>query len=187
MIAIDGLVVKTCIGTRKITMILEIGKIYYLNNEYKNNDFIKSLINYKQHPEISVSEEILGIIYISNDGYLINEFSGMDNLKFYQKQFKASENQIVQLLNYFEFNRDVKLKVINMNKRQKKILNIICLLLNMNAQMIIIEKLLVDLDKFTISKLKAYINKIRYDYVILFVSCNKEDLNLLGFCDVNAI
>lgn len=167
------------------------GEIYVLtgsNGSGKSTLF--RLITENTNNGIKHSYENEKFVHTFSTLYLYEKLTVKENLYYFKSFFKAKNEELEDLIKFFEIEPILDVKVSELSTGNKKIVDIIKSFLNSNAKVYLLDEPLVNLDSDKIMLLLNYLEKKKRTSLIIIATHNKEsfkniydnELNLGNSC-----
>lgn len=152
-----------------VTLKLTDNQIYYLSGPMGSGKslFLKVIATENQ---INHDYTKFSCCYIGDKRLIFNDISVKDNLYFYQKLFKTSKISCDEIIKYFNFEVNLGKKVSELSEGNKQLLYLICLLMNNQVNVYLLDEPFVNLDQATTNKLVKYLKTVIKNAIIIYTS-----------------
>lgn len=129
----------------------------------------------KYNPNIRYHAEN-GVVYLPTNPILIEGLTVRQNIQFYSRFFGTTHMKVKVLINHFEIENILERKVKGLNVDVIKLVQVICVFLNTEATVYLLNDPFANLNKYQIDLIKTYLKQIERDITIIFSKLNSHEI-----------
>ncbi len=129
----------------------------------------------KYNPSIKYHAEN-GVVYLPANPILIEGLTVRQNIMFYSRFFATSSMKTKVLINHFEVENILDRKIKGLNNDVIQLVQVICVFLNTEATVYLLNDPFANLNKYQIDLIKSYLKQIERDITIIFSKLNSHEI-----------
>ncbi|WOO87457.1 hypothetical protein RZE82_00530 [Mollicutes bacterium LVI A0039] len=117
-----------------------------------------------------------GIVYLPRYQILMQDLTVQQNIDFFAKFFNTPSIKVKVIINHFELDNFLNRKIDSLSSDTKQLVRIVCVFLNINASVYLLDNITEHLSRAQIDLVKMYLKQVDTNCTLIFSKLNSHGI-----------